>query len=87
MVANPEGKVVVGTLPGTEDMPHQVRRETLGGILALEAATRELNLSYSWVIMRNDAVAALSTRRKGCSSSTFHQQCSMHFALLQRDAR
>jgi hypothetical protein len=85
--AHPDGKVVVGTLPDTEDMLHQPRRETLGGVLAFEAASRELDLSDTWVIMRNDCVTALSALRKGCSSSTFLQQCAMRFALLQRDTR
>ncbi len=85
--AHPEGKIIVGSLPDSEDMQNQVRRETLGGVLAFEAASRELDLSYSWVLMRNDCVTALSALRKGCSSSTFLQQCSMRFALLQRDAR
>ena len=34
---NREGKVVVGTLPPSLDMEHQVRREMLGGCLAFEA--------------------------------------------------
>jgi hypothetical protein len=84
--AHPDGKVIVGSLPDSEDMQHQVRRETLGGVLAFEAASRELDLSETWVIMRNDCVTALSALRKGCSSSTFLQQCAMRFALLQRDA-
>jgi hypothetical protein len=81
------GKVIVGSLPASEDMQHQVRRETLGGILALEAASRELVLSDAWIIMRNDAVGALAALRKGCSSSSFLQQCSMRFARLQHAAR
>ncbi len=85
--AHPDGKVIVGSLPDSEDMQHQVRRETLGSVLAFEAASKELDLSDSWVLMRNDCVTALSALRKGCSSSTFLQQCSMRFALLQRDAR
>jgi hypothetical protein len=68
-------------------MQHQVRRETLGGVLSFEAASRELDLSDSWVMMRNDCVTALAALRKSCSSSTFLQQCAMRFALLQRDAR
>ncbi len=86
-LAHPDGKVIVGTLPDTEDMQHQPRRETLGGVLAFEAASRELDLADTWVIMRNDCVTALSALRKGCFSSTFLQQCAMRFALLQRDAR
>jgi hypothetical protein len=85
--AHPTGKIIVGSLPDTEDMQHQPRRETLGGVLAFEAASREIDLSDTWVIMRNDCVTALSALRKGCSSSTFLQQCAMRFALLQRDAR
>ncbi len=52
-------------------MQHQVRRKTLGGFLAFKAASRELVLSDAWIVMRNDAVGALSTLLKGCSSSTF----------------
>ncbi len=37
--------------------------------------------------MRNDAVGALAALRKGCSSSTFLQQCSMRLAMLYREAR
>ncbi len=85
--AYPSGKVIVGSLQDSEDMQHQPRRETLGCVLAFEAASRELDLSDTWVIMRNDCVTALSALRKGCSSSTFLQQCVMRFALLQRDAR
>ncbi len=83
---NPEGKVIVSSLPSLEDMQHQVRQETLGGVLAFKAAARELDLSDSWVLMRNDCFAALAALCKGCSSSTFLQQCSMRLALLQRDA-
>jgi hypothetical protein len=86
-MAHPNSKVIVGTLPDSEDMLHQPRRETLGGVLSFEAASRELDLADTWVIMRNDCVTALSALRKGCSSSTFLQQCAMRFALLQRDAR
>jgi hypothetical protein len=85
--ACPDGKIIVGSLPDSEDMQHQVRRETLGGILAFEAASREFDLSDAWVIMRNDCVTALSALRKGCSSSTFLQQCAMRFAHLQRAVR
>ncbi len=54
-MAHPDGKVIVGTLPDTEDMQHQPRRETLGGVLAFEAASRELDLADTWVIMRTTA--------------------------------
>ena len=85
--ANPAGKVIVGSLPDTDDMQHQVRREALGGVLAFAAAAKEVDLSDAWVIMRNDAVGALSALRKGCASSTFLQQCSMRLAMLHREAR
>ena len=35
---NKDGKVIIGTLPVSEDMSHQVRLETLAGVLSLEAA-------------------------------------------------
>ncbi len=41
---NRVGKVIIGTLPDSEDMRHQVRRETLAGTLALEAAALEADL-------------------------------------------
>ena len=31
---------IIGTLPDTEDMRHQVRRETLAGVLSIEADSR-----------------------------------------------
>jgi hypothetical protein len=68
-------------------MQHQVRREALGGTLAFDAASRELDLADAWVVMRNDAVGALAALRKGCSSSTFLQQCAMRLAMLHRTAR
>ncbi len=68
-------------------MQHQVLRETLSGVLAFDAATRKVDLTESWVIMRDDAVGALSALRKSCASSTFLQQCAMRLARLQREAR
>ena len=85
--ANPAGNVIVGSLPDSDDMQHQVRREALGGVLAFAAAAKEIDLSDAWVIMRNDAVGALSALRKGCASSTFLQQCSMRLSMLHREAR
>ena len=81
---NREGKVVVGSLPDSDDMQHQVRREAHAGTLALEAAARELDLSGAVVIMRNDAVGALAALRKGSFSSTFLQQCAMRTCRLER---
>jgi hypothetical protein len=85
--ANPDGKVIVGSLPDSDDMQHQVRREALGGTLAFDAASRELDMTDAWVVMRNDAVGALAALRKGCSSSTFLQLCAMRLAMLHRTAR
>ena len=72
--ANREGKVIIGTLPDSDDMRRQVRRETLAGVLAQEAAALEIDLSEATVILRNDAVGALTALRKGSFSSTFLQQ-------------
>ena len=68
-------------------MRHQVRREALAGVLALEAAALEVDLSDAVVILRNDATGALSAFRKGSFSSTFLQQCAMRSCLLQRRVR
>jgi hypothetical protein len=85
--ANPTGKVIASTLPDSDDMLHQVHREALGGVLAFEAAVRELDLVDAWVVMRNDAVGALAALRKDCSSSTFLQQCPIRLAMLLHNAR
>jgi hypothetical protein len=79
-----DGKTIVGTLPDTPDMQHQIRRETQAGVLALEAAAAELDLSKAIVIMRNDALGALSALRKGSFSSTFTQLCAMRSCRLER---
>ena len=85
--ANVAGKVIIGTLPDSEDMRHQVRREALAGVLALEAAALEVDLSDAIVILRNDAVGALSAFKKGSFSSTFLQQCAMRSCVTQRRVR
>ncbi len=36
--------VIVGPLPDSADMLHQVRREALGGVLCFEAACRAVDL-------------------------------------------
>ena len=82
--ANRDGKTIVGTLPDSPDMEHQIRRETQAGVYALEAAAAELDLSEALVIMRNDALGALSALRKGSFSSTFLQQCAMQACRLER---
>jgi hypothetical protein len=65
-------------------MAFQVRRVTLGCVLALEAASRAVDLSEAVVILRNDAIGALSALRKGSFSSTFLQQCAMRACRLER---
>ena len=85
--ANKDGVVVIGTLPDSDDMRHQVRREALAGVLALEAAARVVNLTEAVVILRNDAVGALAALRKGSFSSTFLQQCAMRACRIQRGLR
>ena len=82
-----DGSVIVGTLPESEHMAHQVWRETMAGVLALEAAARVVDLTGATIILRNDAVGALTALRKGCSSSTFLQQCAMQSGQLQRRLR
>ena len=52
-------------------MAHQVLRETMAGVLAPEATARVVDLTGATIILRNDAVGALTALRKGCSSSTF----------------
>ena len=84
---NREGKVVVGTLPPSSDMEHQVRREMLGGCLAFEATERLLDLRQATVIFRNDALGALSAMRKGSFSSPFLQHWAMWLARRQHAAR
>jgi hypothetical protein len=46
-------------------MTIQVRRETLAGALALEAASRIIDLSEAVAILRNDAVGALAALCEG----------------------
>ena len=82
--ANRDGKTIVGTLPDSPDMQHQIRREAQAGVFALEAASAELDLTEAVVIMRNDALGALSALRKGSFSSTFLQQCAMSSCRLER---
>ena len=62
---NIDGKIIVSTLPDTDDMLHQVRRETLAGVFSLDAASLEIDLSCATVILQNDAVGALSALCKG----------------------
>jgi hypothetical protein len=82
-----DGKVIIGSLPDSDDMMHQVRSETLAGVLSLEAAAREVDLHDATVIFRYEAVGALSALRKGSFSSTILQACAMHSCHLQRRVR
>jgi hypothetical protein len=81
---NREGLTLVGSLPDTLDMTFQVRRETMAGLLSLEAAARVVDLSNAVVILRNDAVGALAALRKGSFKSTFLQQCALRMSRLER---
>jgi hypothetical protein len=83
---NREGITLVGSLPDTLDMTFQVRRETMAGLLSLEAAARVVDLSNAVVVLRNDAVgaAALAALRKGSFKSTFLQQCALRMSRLER---
>ena len=84
---NRDGKIVVGSLPDSPDMQHQIRREMRAGCLAFEAAERLLDLREATVIFRNDALVALSAMRKGSFSSTFLQSWAMWLARRQHAVR
>ena len=76
-----EGKLVACTWgPGEADVA-QVHREARGGVRALAAAAQLVNLHGSVVILRNDAVGALSAFRKGCGSSLTLQEAATQFNL------
>ena len=57
---NKDGKVIIGTLPATEDKPHQARREALAGVLSLEAASRLADIPGAVVTLRNDSDTKLA---------------------------
>ena len=80
--SNIEGVVIVGHLPSSEDMQHQVRREAEAAPLAFDAASRLLNFRSSTCIIRNDARGALSSLRKGNYKSTHLQSCAMRLSKL-----
>ncbi len=56
--ANRERKVITSTLPDSDGMHHQDRRGAFAGVLALESAALEVNLSKAIVISHNDSDAA-----------------------------
>jgi hypothetical protein len=61
--------LIVSTWAGNEVRDAQVHRETCGGCLALESASKVVDLHSTTIIMRNDATGALSSLRKGNSHS------------------
>jgi hypothetical protein len=84
---NFEGKRIVGTFGSSAQSDIQVHREAQGGHLALDAASKELDLSEAIVIFRNDAVGALSALRKGSFSSSSLQECATRFNQLSAHLR
>ncbi len=76
-----EGKLVVSTWGPGEAEDAQVRREARGGVRALEAAAQLVDLHGSVVILRNDAVGALSTFRRCCGSSSALQEFATQLNL------
>ena len=76
-----EGKLVACTWgPGEADVA-QVHREARGGVRALAAAAQLVDLHGSVVLLRNDAVGALSAFRKGCGSSLMLQEAAKQLNL------
>ena len=77
-----EGLVIVGFLPDTPDMQHQIHRETLAGVLSsgYEAAARLIDVAAATIVFRNDAAGALAALRKGSLASCYLPQCSMRLA-------
>jgi hypothetical protein len=53
------------------DMREQVRHETAGGLLAFRVATREKNLCYWTLVMRNNSAGGLAVLLKGSATSDF----------------
>lgn len=84
---NFKGKMIVGTFDSTASSDIQVHREAQGGYLALDAASKELDLSEAIVVFRNDAVGALSALRKGSFSSRVLQECATRFNQLSAHLR
>jgi len=78
---NFDGKLVVCTWDPGEAEDAQVHREAKGGVRALEAAAKLVDLRGSICIFRNDAVGALSAFRKGCGSSSILQESATQFSL------
>ena len=90
-----EAKIIIGSLPDTEDMQRQASRRPPGGLCRCPRplgedtgkVSLELDLSDAVVILRNDTVGALSALRQGSFSSTFLQQCAMRSCRIHRALR
>ena len=80
------GVPMIGTFAteAADDMEFQVRRKTRG-VLAFRAALQQFNLHGWTVILRNDAVGALSALAKGCARSPYLQDQAMEFTTLARN--
>ena len=74
------GVIIVGHLPDTDDMQHQVRREAEAIYLAFTASSRLVDLHSATCILRNDARGALASLRKGNFRSTHLQSCAMRLS-------
>jgi hypothetical protein len=85
--ASEPGVLVIGTFDtdATTDMQYQVRRETRAGVLAFRAALSRFNLHGWTVVLRNDAVGALSALGRGCAHSEYLQDQAIEFVTLARE--
>ena len=83
---NHQGELVVCTWDPVEAEDAQVHREAKGGVRALAAALRRVDLRHSVGIFRNDSVGSLSALRKGSWSSPVLQECAASFNQLCSDS-
>jgi hypothetical protein len=72
-----EGLLLVGTWPPGSAVSAQPHREALGGCLAFEALSQSIDVRGSTLLLRNDAVAALSAFRKGSFQSIEMQSAAL----------
>lgn len=79
---NPDGRLVVSTFGHGDIYEAQVHIEAVGGCIALEAASRVIDLRGATVIFRNDATGALAAFRKGSSSSDILQAQAVRMTKL-----
>jgi len=73
---NPLGELIVCTWDPAEAEDAQVHREAQGGVRALAAALRRVDLRNSISIFRNDSVGSLAALQKGSWSSSALQECA-----------